>query len=39
MPLDQALETISTNPYFLQLRQDFEWANQPGAGSQAPRSL
>ena len=24
MPLDQALETISTNPYFLQLRQDFE---------------
>jgi hypothetical protein len=24
MPLDQALETISTNPYFLQLRQDFD---------------
>jgi hypothetical protein len=24
MPLDQALETISTNPYVLDLRQDFE---------------
>ena len=24
MPLDQALEMISTNPYFLQLRQDFD---------------
>jgi hypothetical protein len=24
MPLDQALETFSTNPYFLQLRQQFE---------------
>ena len=24
MPLDQALETISTNPYFLQLRHDFD---------------
>jgi len=24
MPLDQALETISINPYFLQLRQDFD---------------
>ena len=24
MPLDQARETISTNPYSLQLRQDFE---------------
>jgi hypothetical protein len=24
MPLDQALETISTNSYFLQLRQDFD---------------
>jgi hypothetical protein len=24
MPLDQALETISANPYFLQLRHNFE---------------
>ncbi len=24
MPLDQALEMISTNPYFLQLRRDFD---------------
>ena len=24
MPLDHALEMISTNPYFRQLRQDFE---------------
>ena len=24
MPLDQALEMISTNPYFRQLRQDFD---------------